>query len=104
MPRKIYYKTNLSCFFCAAHFSPGHPQWVHRGFFARFILFIFRRPAGLVTPPCVPPGLSGNVGRLLFVHIQLMRGAARINLLSVNASSDDPNGLGTLGASGGVCT
>ena len=30
---------------------------------------------------------------LLFVQIQLMCGAARINLLSVNASSDDPNQL-----------
>jgi hypothetical protein len=31
--------------------------------------------------------------RLLFVQIQLMCGAARSNLLSVNASSDDPNQL-----------
>ena len=30
---------------------------------------------------------------LLFVQIQLMCGAAIINLLSVNASSDDPNQL-----------
>jgi hypothetical protein len=30
---------------------------------------------------------------LLFVQIQLMCGAARSNLLSVNASSDDPNQL-----------
>jgi hypothetical protein len=36
---------------------------------------------------------SGPADTLLFVQIQLMCGAARIILLSVNASSDDPNQL-----------
>ena len=36
---------------------------------------------------------ASTTTRLLFVQIQLMCGVARINLLSVNASSDDPNQL-----------
>ena len=49
-----------------------------------------RAMAATVTS-CAPTQRSGQ--SLLFVQIQLMCGAAIINLLSVNASSDDPNQL-----------
>ena len=54
-----------------------------------------RRSQNFLLKPLLPEAFPSRQGGdiLLFVQIQLMCGAARIILLSVNASSDDPNQL-----------